>query len=312
MQPHLLLHSALFSMTMGVQPLHDTSPIEVDPASYVTEIALKYALLADNHRFYFQALPETEALQWDAVAFLLPEMARHYPHYFTLEVENGFWHWRNMLLNAEHRFRYGDSSTLPHAPLDWLGRQVQEDLLLLDGNRLGVPLVAGQLCFANAWCLDDKMDQSFLAIHRDVPLFQEQIGAASQRLMERIKPGRPLWRVNWAIKATNLLNVPPHINAALAPLAQAVTTENAGERCFFRIERQTLARLPNTNGVLFTVRTYRLPIAELVQIPDQACRLLGTLRTASPETLEYKGIAPFATPLVAYLERYCAERSDFE
>ena len=62
-----------------------------------------------------------------------------------------------------------------------------------------------------------------------------------------------------------------------------------------------------TGGVLFTVRTYQIPIAELVQLPDQACRLLGTLRTASGETLEYKGIAPFATPLMRYLERHCAE-----
>ena len=307
MQPHLLLQSPQFSMTMGVQPLHDAPLIEVDPQTYAGDLALKYALLAGNHRFYFQAVPGTEEMQWEAVRFLLPEMARHYPHYFLLEIKEPDWHWHNSLLNAEYSFRCCDSSTLPEAPLDWLGRQVQEDLLLLDGNRPGVPLVAGQLCFANAWCLDDKLEQSFPAIHQDVPLFQEQIGRASQRLMERIKSGRPLWRANWSIKATKLLNLPPHINAALAPLARAVTAENAGERCFFRVERQTLARLPETSGVLFTVRTYQIPIAELVQLPDQACRLLGTLRTASRETLEYKGIAPFATPLMRYLERHCAE-----
>jgi len=31
-------------------------------------------------------------------------------------------------------FTPGDAATLPLAPLDWVGRQVQEDLLVLDGR----------------------------------------------------------------------------------------------------------------------------------------------------------------------------------
>src|SRR5690242_4384627 len=75
MLPHLLLNTATFAMTMGVQPLHGAPRIAIDTQTYVNELALKYALLADNHRYYFQAFPESEAMQWEALGLILPELA---------------------------------------------------------------------------------------------------------------------------------------------------------------------------------------------------------------------------------------------
>jgi hypothetical protein len=271
---------------------------------YYDELVLKWVQLAESPGRYVQALPTTEAMQWEALELLLHDMARCYPQYFTLEREGEHICWRNTLLNTAETLRIGDCSSLPYPALEWLGRQVQEDLLLLDAGQEGVPLVAGLLCFASGWELSEKLNQSFLQIHDPVPHFNTTIGRPSQLLMERLKPERPVWRVNWTIKAFNQLNLPPSISKALTPFKHSITAENAGERCYFRSERQTLSRLPRSNGVLFTIRTYQLRIDELVQVPGWGARLLKVLRSTPAATFAYKGMALFSEALIAYLDRW--------
>ena len=299
----------IFEMKLGARPVDLSQLIEVEPEDYQLEIALKNSILAQDYSYYFQAAQGTEALQWETIEVILPQMARRYPEHFCLKSEGESWLWQNKLLESETRFQLGVTASLPLPPLDWLGRQVQEDLLLMDGQtEAGIPLVAGQLCFANDWCLGDKMGKSFLNIHTEVPLFHEQIGYSSSLLMERLKPGRPVWRLNWSIKTSNRLNLATRFSREIALTKDGLTPENVGERCYLRLERQTLCRLPRTNGILFTVRTYQTRLTSLTQNPLQARNLLGILKTAPPPFLEYKGITSFAQSLITYLENLPPDR----
>lgn len=83
--------------------------------------------------------------------------------------------------------------------------------------------------------------------------------------------------------------------------ARQITRENVGERCFLRIERQGLARLPVTNAVLFTIHTYQAPLAQVVTTADYAQRMYKVVRTMPEEMHLYKAIAPFADVLLEYL-----------
>jgi hypothetical protein len=290
-----------FKMVMGVAALHDRGLIDVDDEQYRAELTLKQRLLAEAYDQYFQALPETEPAQWEVVALLLHDMVASYPHYFELVIEGKQWTWRNRLLNEETCFTMGEQASLPVPPLDWVGRQMQEDLLILSGNAAaGMPLVAGQLCFPNGWCLDDKMGKSFLGIHDEVPLFEDYLGRSSSLLLERLKPERPVWRVNWSLKATSRLNLTPRI---LSEERRAhLTPENVGACCFLRLERQTLARLSQTDCILFTIHTYQAPLDTVIESAEAAHRIGSVVRTMPEEMLIYKGIAPFVDPLLAYLE----------
>ncbi len=304
MLPYFPLHDDTFKMAMGVQVLHDANFIEIDQASYRDELALKQTLLTDEYEQYYQSLPGTEPLQWEVIALLLPSMAQRYPEYFTLTIDGRGWTWHNRLLGQETHFIYEETESLPLPPLDWLGRQVQEDLLILDGNETsGMPLVAGQLCFPNAWCLDDKIGLSFLDIHQPVPLFASYLGRSSSLLLARLKAGRPVWRLNWSIKATSRLNLLPRFLAEEVQACHNLSLENVGERCFLRIERQTLSRLPKTNGILFTVRTYQASIAHVANTAEHARRIASVVRTMPHDVLIYKGMAPFAKLLLEFLER---------
>lgn len=258
-------------MALGVKPLGDLPLIEIN-ANRSYRLALKARILAEDHRYCFQGLARSERAQCEAAEHLCRRLGLGWP---SEDME----------------------------PLDAAGRNIDADLLLLDASQPGIPLVAGQLCFPNDWCLDDKMDRPFLAIHDIVPGFAESIGDASLKLLERLKPDRPVWRLNWAIKPTDRLDLSPRHADWVNSQKRLVTAANAGDRCYFRIERQTLTRLPASNTILFTVQTFVTRMAELAQSAERARTLLGVLRSVPEPMLAYKGIAPFASPLIAYLLR---------
>jgi dimethylamine monooxygenase subunit A len=301
--PYFPFEQDSYAMTLGVRALRPDEPlIEVDEAHYRDELALKASLLATHPGAHFQARPGTEPLQWETLAVLLPLMARHHPRHFALTVDGERWHWRNHLLGTEATFTLGEAPSLPRAPLDWLGLQVQEDLLLLDGRREGLSLVAGQLCFPSMWSLDEKLGRSLFDIHAPVPGLNKQLGPSTLNLLERLKPGRSVTRSNWALTVTDRMDLAPWTLPEWQHLFQGLTAENAGERCFLRLERQTLTLLPDTGAILFTIHTYRAPVATEVVDPARRRRLASVLRTVPPDTRAYKRLTPLLEPLLAYLE----------
>ena len=311
MFPYFPFSDDKYKMTMGVQALVSNNLIEIDLEHYHAELALKEELLATHYTDYFQAAPGSEEMQWEALEMLLPTLAVAYPQHFALaRVGGSRWTWRNSLLGSEDRFDIGADSSLALPPLDWLGRQVQEDLLILGGAG-DMPLLAGQLCFPNSWSLEDKMGKSFLGIHEKVPLFVERIGRSSNLLLERLKPGRAVWRVNWSVKSSPQLNQLVRLSRLDEALASGndpahlvgLTAENIGERCYLRVERQTLSRLPRTRGILFTIHTYQSPLAMVAGNREHARRMASVLRSAPAELLNYKGMAPLMEKLLTYLER---------
>ena len=281
----------------GIGPL-----IEVDEAEYGKELALKDQILASDLRYYFQCPPEAEPLVWETIALLLPDMALHAPQHFTLHIDGSQWTWINRLLGTTTAFTFGDAATLPLPPLDWMGRQVQEDIILMAETENDIVCIAGHLCFAASWCLDDKIGQNFLRIHEDIPQFLERIGRPANLMMQRLKPDRPTGRLNWTVSSTDRLNLAPAVSCEWVPSRRGITADNAGDRCFLRIERQVFARLPETRGILFTIRTYRNPISEVVADPDRLRRFTAVVKGIPRVTREYKGMSSFVDALVDYLE----------
>ncbi len=302
MLKHLALDTGAYDLKMNVRQLAPDCIIDVDPTEYASELVLKNDILANDPQYYYQALPGTDAMQWETIEILLPNMARYYPAHFTLTTDGDCWVWTNRLLETETAFTLGDPTTLPLPPLDWIGRQVQEDLCVMDGNDSGSPLVAGHLCFASGWCLDDKMGRSFLAIHAPVPLFAEKIGRPADLMMQRVKTGRPTARVNWTIHPSDRLNCAPVMKKRYAFEREGITPQNAGERYYLRSEWQTFVRYPRTDAVLFTIRTRVTPLAVALADPDDARRLATLLRTMPPAMLEYKSLSRHADMLLAYLD----------
>lgn len=276
--------------------------IEVELEKYGAELRLKAEIIASDPAYYCQCPPSAEPLVWETLELLLPDMARAWPQFFTLTQDGGHWTWTNRLLGTTTRFAPGDAASLPFSPLDWLARQMQEDLILMAPNRDGELVCAGgHLCFASGWSLGEKMGQSLSSIHEVVPGFAETLGRPADLLTQRLKPGRPVARWNWTLSPTDRLNLAPALADDWTPARRQITPENAGERCRLRLEYQTLSRLPSTSGVLFTIHTFLRPVA-----PDAASarRLASAVRAMPPALRDYKGLTPYADALLAFLDTF--------
>jgi dimethylamine monooxygenase subunit A len=264
--PYFPLEKLTYEMSFGVKPL--VSPIFEQLTDYREQIQQKRQLIQSDPSYYFQALPGFQLVLEDAAQFLAAQLEESNPNSLDL---NG------------------------------LGQQVADDLLVLDGDLAsGFRLLAGQLCFPNGWSLSEKIGQPLMNIHHPVPDFRAKLGSPTQKLHENLKIGRPIWRLNWGIKPTATLDLSMKNSLHLEEQARLVDSENAGERCWFRVERQTLSRLPLTNAILFTIRTYQVAVADLD--PQQRRLVLGNLTSAPMAVLQYKGISPFLNPLVSWLK----------
>ncbi|MBZ2176774.1 MAG: DUF3445 domain-containing protein [Acidobacteria bacterium] len=189
----------------------------------------------------------------------------------------------------------------PAATLAEVGAQVAEDLLILRASG-DQELIAGHLCFPNGWCLNEKMGRPLLAIHDPVPGYAETLGEPTRNLLARLKPGRPVGRLNWGMKPTGRLDLSSRWNDWVRFANSEVTPENAGDRCYLRVERQTLTALPDSGCVLFTIHTYQQTLATLS--PAQQQLLRGVLETTPPAMADYKGLTPILAPALHWLSEH--------
>ncbi len=171
--------------------------------------------------------------------------------------------------------RAGDSTL---HPLDAAGRLVQEDLCLLVLRDGDVFLDAASLCFPSYWRLSDKLGRPIDAVHGPVPGYDSKLAGRVGAFIRRLKPGRPVWRRNWSIHDDPTYFLPDW-NA---------TRRDAGE-LYLRSERQTLRRLPDADGVLFTIRTQQVPISAIEQRPEVAARMAAVIAAWPSDIVAYKG-----------------------
>lgn len=161
-------------------------------------------------------------------------------------------------------------------PLDAAGRAVQEDLCILV-MRDGAPhLDAASLCFPSYWRLADKIGKPLADVHGPVPHYADELASKVDGFLQRLQPGRQVWRRNWSIHDDPTYFLPE-------------STPSRDGELYLRSERQVLRRLESTNAVLFTIRTQQIPLAALSERPDIAQRMAGAIDGWSDELRAYKG-----------------------
>jgi hypothetical protein len=177
-------------------------------------------------------------------------------------------------------------------PLDEAARLVPEDLLLLaprlrpNGGLAGNynwHLVAASLCFPAHWVLSEKIGKPLAAIHAPVPHYDEQLATPMDRFFTHMKVGPISTRMNWSLQLGKDLFA-PHRGER-----KAAFDDIANDRMCLRVENQTLRKLPQTNNVLFTIRTHMVPVTRWKNTPGAIEDLVNMLAEMSDETRYYKG-----------------------
>lgn len=277
----------------GLQTLELQDWIEPDE-HFSSELIEKERLLRERHHDVFAVLPEALAGSEEILELLVAHLSARFPALYRRE--------DNLFYNFVTHQRWNLSQQVLH-PLDLAGRLVQEDLCLMqyDPANNTYRLVGASLCFPTRWRLADKMGKPLTAIHAPVPGYEEELASTVDRFFERLRVEKPVWRINWGlIDDPTLFQPTGHGRKGLNP---DITAENAGEKLWIRMERQTLRRLPRTQDVLFTIRVHIRPLHQLQSYPERAATLASAIR-GMPEPLRlYKSLPPFLEAVLAWLDR---------
>ena len=284
--PYLPFDGGRFRLSMGLKALAEPEWLEIG-GDIAAVLARKRRLLATRPGEVFAALPAAAAPAAELLALLAAHLPQHHPAIYRREGER--------LVNRATAEDWDLERPGLH-PLDLAGRLVPEDFCLLLTEDGESRLVGGSVCSPARWRLAEKLGRLLDVIHAPVPGYAETLDRPVARLLAQLKPGKMVWRLNWGLSDDPEPFQPAA--AAARPLAAAM----AGERLWFRVERQTLRRLAVSGAVVFTIRTYIARLDAAIATAAAATELAGAVRTMSPAMQDYKGIAPVAAPLLAWLD----------
>lgn len=274
--------------SMGLKPLELARWIEPD-ADLAVQARLKARLLRTERRRVLQARPAAAEACRELYALLAGHLAEYHPLNYTLR--------GGELTVRATGARYPEEPPRsgPEAVLATLSGWVQEDLCLLSPTP-PVALMAGLVCFPSRWNLAEKFGMDSDAIHAPVPGFAGALGTATRSFLERVAVEKPVWRMNWTVHDRDELFAPGPV-----PPREDLTPANALGHTYLRVERQTLRRLPESEAVVFTIRTYVHRMAEVVDTVERRDAARRTLETLPPEIVGYRGMAKLIGPLMEAL-----------
>ncbi|KAL5606444.1 hypothetical protein BROUX41_002860 [Berkeleyomyces rouxiae] len=193
----------------------------------------------------------------------------------------------------------------PRAILRALGEIVQEDLFLLKQDEGNGPhrLVAFICCCPSGFDPSEKLGLTLRDIHAPVPSY-DKIGPSMERFFSRLEAGQNVKRTNWSVTThANLFDVSVnHIKGDVT--AEDQDQDINCEESFARIERQTVSRLPQTDTVMFSFKTYLYPLRDIKAEglgPKLAESIEGLKVGNAPGMWKYKGAIRWGKAVCEYM-----------
>lgn len=288
-----------YYVTMGLRNLNPNEWIELD-SDYPRFYHEKRRRIQDRGPRCCQTTPSAYLMAVELLEELVEYLPARYP---TLYQRTAFGI-KNLWSGEEVDIT---SYPLKEDPMQSCGRLVQDDLAIMvekpDGKYY---LQAGSILLAGFWRLEDKLGMQLSKIHTsgDVPHYREKLERGMDNLFRRLKPREMIARNNYVLQVDD--------NLAWSTSVGGEDSKDRGwhlaednisiDRHYLRTERQTLHRLPRTGGVVFTIRTYHLPITDIAQEDYVPGRLASAVRSWDNEASKYKGKYKYEAILLKYLD----------
>ena len=197
---------------------------------------------------------------------------------------------------------------LAEDPMRTCARLVQDDLAIMieraDGQYY---LLAGAVVLPGFWRLVDKYGMGLPEIHTSghVPQFREKLEKGMTNFFRRLRPEEMVARNNYFFQVDDELGWSWSIGPEDGGEVNWDTAEKdrAIQHHKFRSERQTLRRLPKTGAVVFTIRTYFLPVTDIAEEDYVPGRLASAIRSWGDDVSKYKGKKKYGDVLLEYLDK---------
>lgn len=290
-----------YFVTMGISRISFDDWIELDNEWPRYHHEKLNRLSSDRASSLCKTAPEALDAARETMELLSEYLVARYPSLFRMETINNVQHIRITTTNEVYPIVSED-------PLKYASLLLEEDLaLMIEGDDQKYYLKAGSIILPGFWRLEDKFNMSLADIHLsgDVPKFKEKLQTSMERFFLKLKPEEMVTRYNYFIQTDENL-----------AWSQAIGSEdefgigwdNAQvdppiEKIHFRSERQTLRRLPRSRAILFTIRTYFIPVVEIAKEPGVPERLASAIRSWPDDVSRYKGKHAYGEILLEYLDK---------
>jgi dimethylamine monooxygenase subunit A len=287
---YLPFEAGPYRMAMALTTVPESAWFEIDER-YPGEMAERRCLLHERHHDVFGALPRSDAARAETLYELIANLTATAPQWFVRRGDT----LQNVLTDETW-----DIAQPRCDPLELAGRLVQEDLCIIQQSDDGPILTAAVLCFPSRWRLHEKLGKPLAQVHGPVPFYGERLSAPVDRFMTKVKSGHIASRLNWSVLDDAAMFQPT--GKWREHRDHAITPDNAGDRLFLRVERQTLRRLPQTGAILFGIRVHSYPLVRAIATPGAASRLAEAVRALPEATAHYKSLKVFGPALLAWLD----------
>ena len=300
-----------YHITMGLRTMQWDDWIELDN-QFPRFHAEKTRRIAERESKCCMTAPEAYPAALELLEELCDYLPQRYPTLYTRTPTGILNRWNNQTISL--------TEPLAADPITLCGLLVQDDLAIMlekpDGQYY---LLSGSILLAGFWRLIDKFGMPLSEIHTsgDVPSFKPKLEKGMKNFFRRIQPAQPVLRNNYFIQVDDNLAWSPSIGSEDSEeetgkkvqgqsQARGWTTaekDTAIEHHHLRTERQSLRRLPRSGGVVFTIRTYFIPIMEVAREPGVPGRLASAVRSWGDDVARYKGRERYGDVLLEYLDR---------
>ena len=219
----------------------------------------------------------------EATKFILHHLCNEHPDKFSLHRSSQKMTLDCHLTNEQLIIDNDYSLSTPHKPeyknlFDALALQISEDICLMQVTDTGTKLIAAHLCAANHWSARDKLLMDMPHLHQHVPGFADD-NKEPEKLLQGISHKTEAYvRFAWGLCDQAVLNQHPHVSLK----------SKSSDDLFMRIERQVIWPIPDSQILLFTIRTYFRDCTTLDE--QQRLALIKAINSMSEATLKYKNI----------------------
>ena len=184
-------------------------------------------------------------------------------------------------------------------PLRAAAHLVEDDLCLMERRGGAWMLSAASLCAPSFFSAKSAVGKSLSQLHEPVTGFGDRLLPRVDRIFSQLPDEQLVERRNWSVVSSGELFLPDE--RKVRSRQSEITPETAAARLFVRMERQTLRRLTDTGGLLFTIRIWRHPLSALRERPERLAafaRAWDLVMTDDGEAFRnYKQLGPL-DPLV--------------
>ncbi|EGW35513.1 uncharacterized protein SPAPADRAFT_58749 [Spathaspora passalidarum NRRL Y-27907] len=309
---------AVYKLTMGIKTLEVQDWLLIEP-TYLNRIENKSKIVHNCHEDYpkdkdtrssslfvtDEAIPAIREF-YDIV---MQYMCDKYPMYFK-KVGNQY---HNGITDKCYPV---DNSTVEAITLEeYLVENIEEDFIILlkdptreheiDGTEYFFK--GGVFAFAAGFDPKDRFNKPLSFVHHPIPGYPEKLKMSMNRFFNRLQPGQFVTRSNFSMQTHPKFYVDDANKGHNLPEGYVQEPLRIEELDFekqvhYRSERQCLTKLPKSGAMVFTIRTYLLPLAEVKREGREVCdRLIGAIRGLPEDISQYKRADEWGPAVIEYL-----------